>query len=111
MSQQSVAGQATPAGGHGGKGGRYFRGQGDPPSKGFKSSISKIANNTFNTRKNNFSTQFTQSRKNIANYLQRTATEEGYLVAETVRKGKTQPIAFPTPVDASAADVEDQKNI
>jgi hypothetical protein len=111
MSQQAAAGRAAPTGGRGGKGGRYFRGWGDPPSKGFKSSISKIANDTFNTGKNNFTAQFTQSRKNVANYLQRIAAEEGYLVAETVRTGKVQTIAFPPPVDASTADVEDQNII
>jgi hypothetical protein len=111
MGQQAAAGQAAPAGGRGGKGGRYFRGRGDPPSKGFKWSISKIANDTFNTGKNHFAAQLTQSRKNVANYLQPTLAEEGYLVAETVRMGKVQTITLPPPVDASTADVEDQKNI
>ncbi len=44
----------------------------------------------------------------MANYLQRTAAEEGYLIAETVRMGKAQMIALPPPVDTSAADMEDQ---
>ncbi len=48
-------------------------------------------------------------RKNVANYLQRTAAEEGYLVAEMVRTGKGQSIALPLPVITSAPDVEDQK--
>jgi hypothetical protein len=37
--------------------------------------------------KNHFAAQFTQSRKNVANYLQRTTVEERYLVAEMVRTG------------------------
>ena len=47
----------------------------------------------------------------MANYLQRTAAEEGYLVAEMVRTGKVQTIALPPPVDTSAADAKDQKII
>jgi hypothetical protein len=94
-----------------GKGRWYFRGQGDPPSKGFKSTISKIANNKFDTGKNHFAAQFTQSRKNVANYLQRTVAEEGYLVAETVRTGKAQTIELPLPVNTSAPDAEDQNII
>jgi hypothetical protein len=44
----------------------------------------------------------------VANYMQRTAAEEGYLVAEMVRTGKAQTIALSPPVNASAADEEDQ---
>jgi hypothetical protein len=47
----------------------------------------------------------------MANYLQHTAAEEGYLVAETDRMGKAQTTALPLPVDASVADAEDQKII
>ena len=79
--------------------------------KGFKSAISKIANETFNMGQNRFDAQFTQSRKNVANYLQRTAADEGYLVAGTVRTGKQQIIALPPPVDTNAADADDQKII
>jgi hypothetical protein len=41
--------------------------------KGFKSVISKIAQDTFNTGQNNFAAQFMQLRKYVANYLQRMA--------------------------------------
>ncbi len=47
----------------------------------------------------------------MANYLQRTAADEGYLVAETVRRGKEQIIALLPAVDTSAADADDQKII
>jgi hypothetical protein len=50
-------------------------------------------------------------RKNVANYLQRTAADEGYLVAETVRTGKEQIIALLPAVDPNAADADDQKII
>ncbi len=111
MSQQAAAGRVAPAGGREGKGGRYFKGQGDTPSKGFNSTISGIANNMFNMGKNYFAAQFTQSRKNVVNYLQWTAAEERYLVAETVRTGKVQAIALPLSVDPSAADAKGQKII
>ncbi len=47
---------------------------------------------------NKFAAQFTQSQKNVANYLQRTS-EEGYLVTQTVRTGKKQIIKLPAAVD------------
>ena len=52
-----------------------------------------------------------QSRKNVANYLQRTAPDEGYLVAETVRTGRAQVIALLPPVDEMASNAADQKII
>ncbi len=76
-------------GGGAGHGGRrkhwYFaQGGGIDAVKLHKSAISEIANNTFNTGHNKFAVQFTESRKNIANYLQWSLAAEGYLVAETV---------------------------
>ncbi len=47
----------------------------------------------------------------MAKYLQRTAADEGYLVAETVRTGKEQIIALPPAVDPNGADADDQKII
>ena len=111
MSQQAAAGRGTPVAGRAGKAGRFYRGRGDPPTKGFKSAISKIANKTFNTGQNRFAAQFTQSRKNVANYLQRTAADEGYLVAETVRTGKEQIIALTLEIHPNAADADNQKII
>ena len=111
MSQQAAAGQGTPAAGCAGRAGHFNRGRGDPPTKGLKSAISKIANETFNTGQNRFAAQFTQSRKNVANYLQCTAADEGYLVAETVQTGKEQIIVLPLAVNPNAADADDQKII
>jgi len=62
-------------------------------------------------RENKFAAQFSQSRKNVANYLQRTSAKEGYLVAETVRTGRAQIIELPPAVDPNAADADDQKII
>jgi hypothetical protein len=104
MSQQSAAGRA-------GRASRFFRRQGDSPTKGFKSAISKIANKTFNTGQNRFAAQFTQSRKNVAIYLQCTAADEGYLVAKTVRARKQQIIVLLPPTNTSAADADNQKII
>jgi hypothetical protein len=79
--------------------------------KGFKSTISKMAQDTFNTGQNKFAMQFTQSQKNVANYLQLMSASEGYLVAKRVRTGKEQIIALPSLVDAGAPDVADLKII
>jgi hypothetical protein len=73
-------------------------------TKGFKSAISEIALDTFNTGQNKFAVQFTQSRKNVANYLERTSASEGYLVAKTARSGREQMIALPDAVDPNAPD-------
>ncbi len=77
--------------------------------KGFKSVIINIATDTFNTGQNCVVTQFMQSRKNVANYLQCTVVDEGYLVTKTVRMGKEQKIALPAPVDTSMADTDNQR--
>ncbi len=53
---------------------------------------------------------FTESQKNVANYLQRLPAVEGYLVAETVRTGRKQTIKLPVPVDKNAPD-KDNLNI
>jgi hypothetical protein len=113
MSQQAAAGQgAGPAGcGGGGRKARYFPQAGGEATKGFKSAISKIAQDTFNTGQNRFAAQFTQSRKNVANYLQRTSASKGYLAAKMVRTGKEQTIALPAAVDTKAPNAADLKII
>jgi hypothetical protein len=108
MSQQAAAGQG------GGRGGgkrklRYYPQGGVDTTKAFKSAICEIAEDMFNTGQNKFTAQFTQSRKNMSNYLQRTLAYKGYLVAKTVRTSKKQIIKLPPAVDESAADAEDQK--
>jgi hypothetical protein len=47
----------------------------------------------------------------LGTYLQHTAADEGYLVAKTMRTGKQQIIMLPPPINASAADADDQKII
>jgi hypothetical protein len=97
--------------GRAGSGDRFFRNRENPPIKGFRSSIMEIATDTFITGQNKYAAQFTQWRKNVVNYIQQTAADEGYLVTETVRTRKEQLITLPPPTNQSAADGEDQKNI
>ena len=92
MSQQAAAGRGTSATRHTVRAGHFFRGQGDPPTKGFKSRISKIANTT---KQNRFSRQFTQSRKNVANYLEPTAADEGYFGRQDHEDKHRQPEDHP----------------
>jgi hypothetical protein len=106
MSQQATVGQGAGCGSR--RKHRYFaRGGGINAVKPHKLAISEIANNTFNTGPNKFVAQFTESRKNIANYLQRSLAAEGYLVAEMVRTGKKQTIKLLTAVDKNTLDKDD----
>jgi hypothetical protein len=112
MSQQAAIGQGGGGGGGGGKKPqRYFpqgRGGGAAAlSKAYESSIAEIAKHTFNTGKNRFTAQFTESRERVAGYIQRAGMEESYLVAKTIKMGIEQAIALPPPVDASATDKAD----
>ena len=110
MSQQAAAGRGGGRGSGRGKS-RYYPRGGVDATKAFKSTISEIAEDTFNTGQNKFAAQFTESCKNVSNYLQCTSAYEGYLVAKTVRTGKKQIIELPPAVDESAADAADQKII
>jgi hypothetical protein len=111
MSQQAAAGQGA---GHGSRRKPKYYPQGggiEASTKAYKPLIAEIRNDTFNTGQNKFTTQFTQSRKNVANYLQRTSAAEGYLVTETVRTVKRQIIELPPAVDPNAPDVNNQNII
>jgi hypothetical protein len=111
MSQHAAAGRGVGAAGRGVAPGRgkprfWFRSDGDGSSKGFKSAISEIANDTFNTGHDKFAAQFSQSPKNVGNYLQKTS-DEGYLVAQTVQTGEKQVIKLLKPVDQSSPTAAD----
>jgi hypothetical protein len=108
LSQQTAAG---PDGSCGSRKPRHFPQGGGELTKGCKSPIFKIAGDTFNMGQNKFAAQFTQSRKNVANYLQLTTLAEGYLVAKMVRTRKKQIIELLPPINKSGADTEDQKII
>ena len=113
MSQQAAAGQGAPMGRGGGRGTRHlkFHPRAGESTKGYKSAISEITTNTFNTGQNKFAAQITQLQKNVANYLQRTSANKGYLVGETVRTGRQQIIKLPPAVDPNDSDVDDQRII
>jgi hypothetical protein len=107
MSQQAAAGRGAGRGG-GRKPGYFPQGRGvDHSTKPFKSMILEIAEHIFNMGENKYAAQFTRSREEVANYLQHTSAEEGYLVAETVRTGKQQLIPLPPPIDLNVEDKAD----
>ena len=111
MSQQAVAGQGAPIGCGGGRGTRNFRfhPRAGEATKEYKLAISKITTKSFNKGQNKFASQFTQLQKNIANYLQRTSANAGYLVAETVRTGREQIIKLSPAIDPNAADANNHR--
>ena len=113
MSQQAAAGWGAPMGRGGGQGTKNFRfnPHAGEATKGYKSAISKIATKNFNKEQNKFATQFTQSQKNAANYLQRTSANKGYLVAKTVRTGREQIIKLPPAINSNAAGADNQRII
>jgi hypothetical protein len=47
----------------------------------------------------------------VANYIQRTLADKGYLVAETIRSGEKQSILLPAPVDPNDHDKTDLEAI
>ena len=47
----------------------------------------------------------------MANYIQCTLADEGYLVAETIRSGEKQSILLPAPVDPNDPDKTDLEAI
>ena len=112
MSQQAAIGQGGVRGGGGGKRPqRYFpRGRGGgaaASNKAYESPIAAIAKHTFNTGKNKFAAQFTESRERVAGYIQQGGMEESYLIAETIRTGMAQTIALPPSINANAPDKAD----
>jgi hypothetical protein len=111
MSQQAAARRG--AGRGGGRKPKFIpRGGGaDSLSKAFWSSTSGIEKWTFNTRQNKFAVQFTLSREEVANYIQRTLANEGYLVAETIRSGEEQLIPLPALVDPNDPNKTDLEAI
>ena len=114
MSQQAYAsrGRQVKKEGCGGRGGRGYgsrgyRGRTPFVSKAFKYPIVEITYNTFNTGQSKFAAQFTQSRKKIASYVQRSVGKEAYLVAQTIRTGVLQTIDLFPPVPANDPEADD----
>ena len=103
MSQQLQAGRGC-WGGRGGRGGPRARSHITYMPKTYKSPITEIEYDTFNTGASKHAALFTKSRKNISNYIQRSSLEEGFLVTQIIRTGMEQTIEMPAPADAADAD-------
>ncbi len=63
-----------------------------------------IEKRTFNTGQNKYVAQFALHCEEVANYIQRTLADEGYL-AQTIRTGTKQSILLPPPVDPNDTGV------
>ena len=118
MSAQLTFGKGRGKGGAGGGGGGAGRFNSNNRNRGFnqapkayKSSVSEIADDTFNVGLNKYAAQFGTSRRNVANYLQKTLHDEGYLAAQAVRTGKKQSIPMPPPADLDDADAVRIRNV
>jgi hypothetical protein len=111
MSQQATAGRG--AGRGGGRRPKFIpRGGGvNSLSKAFWSSTSGIEKWIFNTGQNKFAAHFMLSCEEVANYIQRTVADKGYLVAETIRTREEQSILLPAPVDPNNPDKTDLEAI
>ena len=114
MSQQADAsrGRQVKKEGRGGRGGRgygggWYKGRTPFVSKAFKSPIVDITSDTFNTGKIKFAYQFTQSRENIASYVQHSVGKEAYLVAQTIRTGVLQTMDLPPHVPENDPEADD----
>jgi hypothetical protein len=57
-----------------------------------------IEHDTFNTGHPKFASQFKTSRRNVANFIQRTLSDEGHAVAKTIKTGEVQTIPRPPAV-------------
>ena len=119
MSAQLVFGRGRGGRGAGGAGGgvrnKNNRNRGGNNNyqtpKVYKSSVSEIAHDTFNVGQSKYAAQFGRSRKNVANYLQKTITDEGYLVAQAVRTGEEQEVTLPPDVDPNDQDAVRVRNV
>ena len=71
----------------------------------FTSTVVGIKGDTFNTGHSKFASQFKTSRRNVANFVQRTLHDEGHLVARTIKTGKEQPITMPADLDTTLTGI------
>ena len=69
-----------------------------------KSPIIKIAYDTFNTGAGKHAILFTKSRNNLANYIQRSFVDEGFLVAQVIHTGAEQTITMPAAAGVNNTD-------
>ena len=111
MSQQADAsrGRQVKKEGRGGRGygGGGYKGRTPFVLKAFKSPITEITSDTFNTGQRKFADQFNQSREKIASYVQHSVGKEAYLVAQKIRTGILQTIDLPPTVPANDPEADD----
>ena len=70
-----------------------------------------IESDTFNTGHSKFALQFKTSRRNVANFIQRSLHDEGQAVAKTIKKGEMQSITVPPAVpNGTAAETAAEHN-
>ena len=87
---------ATGSGGGGrGRGGRYPSKKVSYTPKTYVSPVAGVENDTFNTGHSKFASQFKTSKRNVANFVQRSLTYEGHIVAKTIKTGKPQKVELP----------------
>jgi len=67
----------------------------------YVSPVIGIEHNTFNTGYSKYASQFKTSSQNVANFVQRTLHDEGYLGVRTIKMGEEQIIALPPPIPAT----------
>ena len=72
--------------------------------KSFVSPVAGIEHDTFNTGHPKFASQFKTSRRNVANFIQRSLSDEGHAVAKTIKTGEIQTIPRPAAVPNTTAE-------
>ena len=68
----------------------------------YVSPVAGIENDTFNTGHSKFASQFKTSRRNVANFVQRSLQNECYLVGKTIKMGEEQTIPLPVAIVTDA---------
>ena len=95
-----------------GRGGRYPSKKASyPPQKTYVSPVAGVENDTFNTGHLKFASQFKTSKRNIANFVKRSLTYEGHIVAKTIKTGKVQTVELPPAITEGVTDEEKAKAV
>ena len=83
--------------------------------RAYVSPVLGIEHDTFNTGHSKYTSQFKTSRRNVANFVQQTLHDEGYLVPKTFKTGVDQTVAVPPSIpettdQASPAEVANARD-
>ena len=83
--------------------------------KSFISPVAGIEHDTFNTGHPKFASQFKPSRQNVANFIQRSLSDEGHAVDKTIKTGEIQtiprPAAVPNSTEEEKAAEQDRRQL